>query len=242
MPCTRRIGRDGRPDDDTLVFPGTGKEGYLNAFALGRGVLYPAMERAGIDRVAPTGEKRTFHSFRHTYARCALQSGADIFWLQRQMGHSSYQGHDRHLRPLGAEGEQAGGREGAVPGTRCAYTRAYRPVPNDPHERQRTWYGRGPPSRCSPRNHDSARHTPTGPPGLLIRGSEVRILPGALRTPHTRGFLVTSSGTDTWRGECRARHAWKKCARVTNSPRKDSGPPPQPSEEARRASREVLPG
>jgi hypothetical protein len=48
------------------------------------------MKRAGIDRVGPTGEKRTFHSFRHTYARCALESGADIFWLQRQMGHSSY--------------------------------------------------------------------------------------------------------------------------------------------------------
>jgi integrase len=28
--------------------------------------LYPAMKRAGIERVGPTGEKRTFHSFRHT--------------------------------------------------------------------------------------------------------------------------------------------------------------------------------
>jgi integrase len=30
------------------------------------------MKRAGIPRVGPTGEKRTFHSFRHTHAKVAL--------------------------------------------------------------------------------------------------------------------------------------------------------------------------
>jgi integrase len=49
------------------------------------------MKRAGIDRVGPTGEKRTWHSFRHTYARVALEHGAPIFWLSRQLGHSSVQ-------------------------------------------------------------------------------------------------------------------------------------------------------
>lgn len=48
-----------------------------------------AMERAGIARVGPTGEQRTFHSIRHTYAKLALENGASITWLQRQLGHSS---------------------------------------------------------------------------------------------------------------------------------------------------------
>jgi integrase len=78
-------GECGRPVDDALVFPGSGREGYLNPSYLTRGILYPAMQRAGIPRVGPTGEKRTFHSLRHTYARIALQSGAEIFWLSRQM-------------------------------------------------------------------------------------------------------------------------------------------------------------
>jgi integrase len=51
--------------------------------------LYPAMERAGIPRVRPTGEKRTFHSFRHSFAKRALESGRPITWLSRHLGHSS---------------------------------------------------------------------------------------------------------------------------------------------------------
>ena len=47
------------------------------------------MERAGVPRVGPTGEKRTFHSYRHTYAKRALESGAQITWLSRHLGHSS---------------------------------------------------------------------------------------------------------------------------------------------------------
>ena len=50
---------------------------------------YRTMEKAGIPRVGPTGEKRTFHSFRHTSARIALETGSSIHWLQRQLGHSS---------------------------------------------------------------------------------------------------------------------------------------------------------
>jgi integrase len=40
-------------------------------------------------RVGPTGEKRTFHSLRHTYAKTVLERGSSIFWLSRQLGHSS---------------------------------------------------------------------------------------------------------------------------------------------------------
>ena len=45
--------------------------------------------RAEIPREGPTGERRTFHSLRHTYARVALEHGAELTWLSRHFGHSS---------------------------------------------------------------------------------------------------------------------------------------------------------
>jgi integrase len=81
-------GRSGKPGNSTLVFPGTtGK--YLWPMTILRRELYPAMEAAGVPRVGPTGEKRTFHSFRHTYAKRALENGRQITWLSRHLGHSS---------------------------------------------------------------------------------------------------------------------------------------------------------
>jgi integrase len=62
--------------------------GYLN----GRPVLqalYAAMARADIPRVGERGGKRTFHSFRNTFARIALEGGAQLTWVQAQLGHSS---------------------------------------------------------------------------------------------------------------------------------------------------------
>lgn len=70
----------------------------MNAQSVLRSWLYPAMaatETSGggkvdeIPRVGPTGEKRTFHSFRHTFAKRALESGRPITWLSRHLGHSS---------------------------------------------------------------------------------------------------------------------------------------------------------
>ena len=52
-------------------------------------VLYAAMTRAGISRVGERGGKRTFHSFRNTFARIALEAGAQITWVQAQLGHST---------------------------------------------------------------------------------------------------------------------------------------------------------
>ena len=54
-----------------------------------RGLLYGAMKRAGIPRVGEAGGTRDWHSFRHTFARIALESGALIQWVQGQLGHSS---------------------------------------------------------------------------------------------------------------------------------------------------------
>jgi integrase len=74
---------------DALVFPGGGKSGFLSPSNLLRCQLYPAMERARVPRAGPTQERRTFHSFRHTFAKRALESGAQITWLSRHLGHSS---------------------------------------------------------------------------------------------------------------------------------------------------------
>lgn len=82
-------GELGRPGDETLVFPGETPSGYLNPTTVLRRELYPVMNRAGVARVGPTGEKRTFHSLRHTYAKRALENGRRITWLSRHLGHSS---------------------------------------------------------------------------------------------------------------------------------------------------------
>lgn len=111
-------GECGRPaESDVVVFPGATKSGYLSSSAL-LGELYAAMERAGVPRIGPTGEKRTFHSFRHTYAKRALETGAQITWLSRHLGHSSlavtteiYGHFERAERRL-----QAAKMEGAFPG------------------------------------------------------------------------------------------------------------------------------
>jgi len=63
--------------------------GHVDCQYVLRQILYPAMERAGIPRVGERGRARTFHSFRHTFARIALESGAQIDWVRRQLGHSS---------------------------------------------------------------------------------------------------------------------------------------------------------
>jgi integrase len=80
--------RTGDSNDD-LVFPGENGHGFLSPTVVLRRHLYPAMVAAQIRRVGPTQEKRTFHSFRHTFAKRALESGAQITWLSRHLGHSS---------------------------------------------------------------------------------------------------------------------------------------------------------
>jgi integrase len=103
--------------DESLVFHGSDGLGFLTPAVLLRRHLYPAMASADIRRVGPTQERRTFHSFRHTFAKRALESGAQITWLSRHLGHSSLKvttdiyGHwERAERKL-----QAAKMEGAFP-------------------------------------------------------------------------------------------------------------------------------
>jgi hypothetical protein len=44
---------------------------------------------AGIAKVGEKGGRRDFHSFRHTFARIALEGGRRMDWVQRQLGHST---------------------------------------------------------------------------------------------------------------------------------------------------------
>ena len=82
-------GEIGKPADSALVLPSDTKTGYLNEQVVLRRELYPAMERAGIDRVGPTGEKRTFHCSGTPSRGCAIENGREIFWLSKHLGHSS---------------------------------------------------------------------------------------------------------------------------------------------------------
>jgi integrase len=113
----RRGSERGSAGGDGLVFPHPHGTAFLDPSLVLRRYLYPAMVCAGISRVGPTLEKRTFHSFRHTFAKRALESGAQITWLSRHLGHSTLKvttdiyGHwERAERKL-----QAAKMEGAFP-------------------------------------------------------------------------------------------------------------------------------
>ena len=62
--------------DDTLVFPGETKSGYLDRGVAPR--VVPGDEARRHRACRADGEKRTFHSFRHTYAKRALENGRRI--------------------------------------------------------------------------------------------------------------------------------------------------------------------
>jgi integrase len=77
----------GNPPLNEYLFDAVGERPARNQ-ALYRD-LYQAMERAGIPRKGPTDQDRSFHAFRHTFAKICLEGGAAITWVQRQLGHST---------------------------------------------------------------------------------------------------------------------------------------------------------
>jgi integrase len=77
----------GWPAQDALVFPAEAG-GFLRGDSLYYRLRH-AMQDAHVPVEGPTGEPRGWHSQRHTHAKLALEHGASITWLQRQLGHSS---------------------------------------------------------------------------------------------------------------------------------------------------------
>ena len=69
-------------------FPGGAQERLSLTFDPSPTRALSGNEEAGVPRGRPTQERRTFHSFRHTFAK-RLESGAQITWLSRHLGHSS---------------------------------------------------------------------------------------------------------------------------------------------------------
>ena len=91
VPATAKVLEDWytQSGGEGLVFAREEDGGYLTSSYVLRRVLIPALKRAGVPRVGERGGVRDFHSLRHTFARIALEGGAPIDWVHRQLGHSS---------------------------------------------------------------------------------------------------------------------------------------------------------
>jgi integrase len=72
------------------VFPGPTATGYLSQRAVAN-ALYAALKRAGIPRKGANGERRSFHSLRHSHAAACLASGMSLYVVSRRLGHSAIQ-------------------------------------------------------------------------------------------------------------------------------------------------------
>jgi integrase len=81
---------NGCPSGRTLVFIGLHKHSFVAPAAI-RTNLEQAMRAALVSKADPDEPQvdRTFHSFRHTFAKRALERGTGLEWLSRALGHSS---------------------------------------------------------------------------------------------------------------------------------------------------------
>jgi integrase len=91
------------PEQRQLVFPNTvGRIIHHGQFV--ESVWQPLLAKAGL-------AYRKYHSTRHTYATWMLEDGADLRWVQAQMGHASIEetaGTYGHCQPERHEGTVAG--------------------------------------------------------------------------------------------------------------------------------------
>lgn len=75
--------RSAYSDDDHLVFCTITGRPHRHGNVLGRG-LYPALDRAGLQRVS-------FHSLRHSHASLWIKDGGDPVTLSKRLGHATPQ-------------------------------------------------------------------------------------------------------------------------------------------------------
>ena len=79
----------GMQDDAALVFP-NGQGHHLSPANMNSRVLTPALHAAGIAKVGEESpEPRSFHTFRHCFARLMLERGQPLQWVADELGHES---------------------------------------------------------------------------------------------------------------------------------------------------------
>jgi integrase len=79
----------GMQDDSALVFA-NGQDGHLSGSNISNRILNPALVAAGIPKVGDDSpEPRSFHTFRHNYARAMLEAGQPLQWVADELGQES---------------------------------------------------------------------------------------------------------------------------------------------------------
>jgi integrase len=99
-------GACGKPDDSKLVLPAPSKSGFLDPKDVAAR-LAAAMAAAGVPEYDAQGRRRKQHSLRHTYARIVLEQGQSLYWLQGQLGHSSYKVTEQAYADISPKHRQA---------------------------------------------------------------------------------------------------------------------------------------